>query len=78
MTPEPLDPDEVDHRTCPPDAHDTDATEYPQEQRKTADGAALLCNDCGLRIAYCRVEEWYIHVEQPEQGCFLIGARSAA
>ena len=77
----------TDHAKCPPEAHDRSLPDdggrpYDQpydengwlsdKQTMAADGL-LGCNDCGKPLFYCRVAEWYFHVD-PEAECFLAGA----
>lgn len=69
----------VDHRTCPPDAHDTslpDGWTPGHEQAALPGGTAIACNDCKKALFYCGRDENWHHVD-PDAECFLCGPWSA-
>lgn len=65
------------HVDCTDEDHytDTDGT-TPEEQAWTPDGK-LACNHCGppRPMAYCSRLEEYVHLTDPQDGCFLIPGR---
>lgn len=65
------------HAHCVDADHDTDATGAEPGLQVITSIGELACNHCGSTrsIAYCRRTDDYVHLTDPEIGCFLIPAR---
>jgi hypothetical protein len=80
----PLDNLRTDHSRCAAEAHDRSLPDdggRPYDERIDENGflsdkqsygpdGLLACNDCGQPLLYCRIAEWYFHVD-PEAGCWM-------
>lgn len=67
------------HVDCVAEDHDTSLPDHweREEQAATPDREHIACNHCGPSrpIAWCRNTEDWIHLTDPQDGCFLIPGR---